>query len=280
MSVEPRRGCGYRVVGGLYIVVDGKGGLCDRLPYPLESCRHCGQGIKQTRGHFWLAPDFFGPHLVESPGAPDGGAECPDTKKDPLCWPEDPALLLWVGEAFYPPPAHFDEEAAKMGISRRIAAVPRGFKANSTWVILAHPRIAKCDDCKGAGGLPDPSLPLDPLATIKCARCAGSGWIGGAFTAFRPSRIELLLKQSDATPERIEREAKRGITVVAVPDDDPDHNRQNIYEDTAERYCPACERNYEPLPPRKKCPRCGHRGKKLKPGAENNGKVEDFGEAA
>ena len=31
------------------------------------------------------------------------------------------------------------------------------------------------------------------------------------------------MRESDATPERVEKEAKRGVTVVAVPDDDKDH---------------------------------------------------------
>ena len=45
----------------------------------------------------------------------------------------------------------------------------------------------------------------------------------GIFCAFVPRAVELILKQSDATPERVEKEAKRGVTVVTVPDDDPDH---------------------------------------------------------
>jgi len=45
----------------------------------------------------------------------------------------------------------------------------------------------------------------------------------GIFSAFIPRAVELVLKESDATPERREKEGKRGVTVVTVPDDDRDH---------------------------------------------------------
>lgn len=36
MAVETRRGCGYRKVGGIYLVCDGAGFRCDQLPVNLE----------------------------------------------------------------------------------------------------------------------------------------------------------------------------------------------------------------------------------------------------
>jgi len=45
----------------------------------------------------------------------------------------------------------------------------------------------------------------------------------GIFCAFRPQRIEKLIRESDATPEELKKLEKRGITPIKVPDNDPDH---------------------------------------------------------
>lgn len=54
MAIEARRGCGYRKVGGIYLVGGGIGVPCDRLPYPLTVCPCCSQGVKQGRGWTWV----------------------------------------------------------------------------------------------------------------------------------------------------------------------------------------------------------------------------------
>ena len=56
MAVEARRGCGYRKVGGLYLM-GGTGGMpCCKMPIPLHVCPTCHGGIKQTRGWSWIDP--------------------------------------------------------------------------------------------------------------------------------------------------------------------------------------------------------------------------------
>ena len=52
MSVEARRGCGYRKVGGLYLVGPKLEAGCGRLPL-VHVCPVCQSGIKQTRGWVW-----------------------------------------------------------------------------------------------------------------------------------------------------------------------------------------------------------------------------------
>ena len=66
MAVEAKRGCGYRKVGGLYLVSDGLGIPCDRLPITLEVCPCCGAGIKPARGWTWVdVPTLVkGNHMV------------------------------------------------------------------------------------------------------------------------------------------------------------------------------------------------------------------------
>ena len=54
--------------------------------------------------------------------------------------------LIWVGEKFYPTPQDFCAEAEKMGISRRIPAVPNDFVLGETWVWLAHRKAIEAID--------------------------------------------------------------------------------------------------------------------------------------
>lgn len=184
MSVEPKRGCGYRKVGGLYLVGEGQGRPCCRFPIELHVCPTCSAGIKPARGWTWIE---LAPFVRSACTAP---AACP------LEVPAGRVGLLWVGENFYPTPGHFDLEASALGVSRRIAKVPRGFVLGETWVALAHRKA---------------------LATKEGTRAA-------IFRLFRPTRLELIVAQSayDDTAA-MDRLRMRGITPVPVPDQDPDH---------------------------------------------------------
>jgi hypothetical protein len=267
MAVESARACGYRKVGGLYLVGGGSSVTCDRLPYPLEECPACGRVAEQNRSHEW--PEYFTDHEVADPShrasviltrpKPHGARRytrewvegvgrmgdrpCRDRETteamrkplagfyraqaqaglhDPICerWTER-RLLLWVGRAFYTPEA-FSKEAAEMGISRRLTQIPKGLKLGETWVLLAHP-----DAC------------YEPVSWA-FHWLYGDGDVGrapGVFYGFRPERLELILRQSDATPERIAKEAVRGVTVVAVPDDDKDH-QGTVWRKTDEEAAP------------------------------------------
>ena len=63
MAIEEKRGCGYRQVGGIYLVGDGLAIGCDRLPFPLGACPACGAGIHFTRSITEIdAIQLFGPH--------------------------------------------------------------------------------------------------------------------------------------------------------------------------------------------------------------------------
>jgi hypothetical protein len=272
MAVEPKRGCGYRRQNGLYLVGGGLSAPCDRMPYPLERCRTCGGGIKFTRGPQWLQPDFFEPHRRAeecacrhgSMGGPcsacghphsidypcsafrskfGSGSECRDESACPVCRNRDdfgPHLLLWIGRKHYTPEAYL-EEGRRLGVSRRLSALPKGLVLGETWVLLAHldavpPKVpdvcAKCG-CGSAlhkdrpeyifKGDGDVTFAIADQKFQPCDEFQPPKPTPGIFCAFVPRAVELILKQSDATPERVEREAKRGVTVVAVPDDDRDH---------------------------------------------------------
>jgi len=212
MAVEVRRGCGYRKVGGIYLIGGELMEPCGRLPWPLMSCPCCGAGVKQSRSWTWvnparlLSPVTFG-EKDDQPVYPN--ACTPTCVKAGRCALNDPLAilgersgLLWIGEAYYKTPFHFSEEAARMGISRRLSAVPREFKLGETWVLLAHPRAGLLRSAEG-----------------EVKECPG------VFSVFRPTRIEQIVTQSQSEdPEFMEGLEKRGITVVVVPDNDPDHN--------------------------------------------------------
>lgn len=261
MAVEAKRGCGYRRVGGLYVVGGGLSAPCDRIPYPLDRCKTCGAGVKFTRGHTWLQPDFFTPHEsrqgcscthgsmggpcsvcghshpIAEPCAswmPETG--CRDESSCPVCRNREdfgPHLLLWIGRGHYSPDAYL-KESRELGVSRRLSAMPKGLVIGETWVLLAHldavqPKMPEaCSRCGASEHQHGPeqdqlrwnsSAPERPV----CGEFDPPKPTPGIFCAFVPHAVELILKQSDATPERIEKEAKRGVTVVTVPDDDPDH---------------------------------------------------------
>lgn len=197
MAAEPRRGCGFRKVSGLYLVSGGAGIPCCRLPLPLTVCPCCGAGIKQSRGWTWINPSLmFGESYKPECNA------CPAGNPAKM---GERAGLLWIGERFYKTPADFNREANSHGISRRISAIPRGLKLGETWVLLAHPKAVSVEVPAEGELMPRTEFRL------------------GVFRIFKPERIEKILTQSMATSEELEKLAKAGITPVVVPDSGPDH---------------------------------------------------------
>lgn len=209
MAVESIRGCGFRKVGGLYMCGEGSSMACDRLPYELVVCPTCGAGVKFSRGFQWLNwYNYAGEH-----------EECKCSPMCPICHPavQTPLIasdkraygLLWIGDQFYTPEA-FIAEALEMGVSRRIATIPRKLKLGETWVILAH--IKACGTRQViVSDQPGESHPETEN-------------IPGVFYAFRPQRIEKLIWESDAKQELLEDLEKSSITPIIIPDGDPDHD--------------------------------------------------------
>ena len=203
MAVEAARSCGYRKVGGLYLV--GGGSIirqCDRLPYKIENCPTCGGGLKFSRGWTWLDWRVY---AGDHPGCHDNmNNNCP------LCQPKadnQPYGLIWIGEKFYSPDA-FVKESLQLGISRRIPftgeiqRAPKLLKLGQTWVVFAHKHVIPL-------GKDEHNVEIFAPAV---------------FHAFRPERLELLVWQKDAISERIAELEKAGITPVIIPDGDKDHD--------------------------------------------------------
>lgn len=201
MAVEAERGCGFRKVGGLYLCGEGQSIVCDRLPYELVVCPTCGAGVKFSRGFQWLDwKRYARTHEIV-----DGNCDCP-LDLCPMCFPglhPQPYGLLWVGEAYYDPET-FIKEALEMGVSKRIAAVPRTLKLGETWILFAH--IKACGERRSE----EPPFKLEGIP--------------GIFYAFRPQRLELLIWQSEFTHDKAVELDKKGITPILIPDGDVDHD--------------------------------------------------------
>lgn len=226
MAVEARRGCGFRKVGGLYLVGSGMGLKCDRLPIPLEICRCCGAGIKQTRGFTWvdIAGLVGGDHKPEggflgAPGTEEVVAEanrlleeskgCKCPAFCPLCHKTATmgrGGLLWIGTQFYPTIEAFEHEARTLGISRRITTVPRGFEVGKTWLLFAHAR-----------------------GVIKPVNELAAKYVPAIFRVWKPERLERIYLESQRDSDAVKADAERGITPVFVPDSDKDH-QGSVYD--------------------------------------------------
>lgn len=205
MAVEAQRACGYRRVGGLYLVGGGLGIPCDRLPLPIVPCETCGEEPRFHRGISRINPmRLWDTHFVES--IPTAVA-CPDTARriDPICDPPLAAYLMWVGSEYTP--ASFVAEARQLGVSKRIPSIPDGFTPGK-WVFLAYLHLIPP---------PNAQLPLPPDSDYR-------GYKPGVFYAFQPQRVEKIITQSQADSGGAQKLKEQGIMPVVVPDDDPDHN--------------------------------------------------------
>lgn len=233
--VEGKRGCGVRKPGGLYLVSGELSEPCPLLPYETKVCPTCGEGIRPARGFTWVDGEKFIPPVMH--GTPEHNMVCPlspvmtgqghavcrhDDQPDvEIIVREGPKPdnasyvsrigrcgLIWVGEAFYPTPQSFMREAAEMGVSRRITAVPRDFEVGSTWVLLGHRKAIEraCPECGD-----------DAISDEECPVCNDKRFIHipGVITAFRPTAVEYVVK-GDETDEEIEALEKRGLTPVKV----------------------------------------------------------------
>ncbi len=204
--VDQQRGCGFRKEGGLYLIAGGLSSPCGRLPVPLERCPCCGEGISFCRGWTWINLA----KLTESTPCRLPAKKCGGC---PLNESIERAGLLWIGERYYSMDS-FTEEAARLGVSRRIKALPNDFKVGETWVALAH-ISAVSKDCPECGAAPGSARPFI-LQSKDCETCGGEQYHApGIFHLFKPTAIEYVVTGTE-TEDEIDALIKRGITPVRV----------------------------------------------------------------
>lgn len=200
------RGCGHRKVGKLYLVGEGIGIPCDKLPFEIKPCECCGFIPKFFRGFSWLHKNYLGEH-----------DPCDCIPICPVCHPdtipeeklnENKFMLMWVGKKFYTT-IEFIKEAQEIGVCKAIPSIPKGLILGKTWVLLAHP------ECKfyESGFFEN----KDGLA--KGVPKTGAG----IFYAFVPQRVEMLVPKSEATEDHITELEDQGITPILVPDEIKGH---------------------------------------------------------
>lgn len=200
MPIESERGCGYRIVGKLYLVGSGLSRVCDGLPYLLKPCLWCGYTPKFSRNFQWVNKKYFLPH--------DDGCDCPSSC--PICHPENNDRnaygLMWVGSRYYTPES-FILEAERMGVSKAIPNIPKDLVFGESLILLAHSDVYE----------------YDPIDEDNIIYYDIDEKYSGVFYAFVPQRVEMLIWESDATDERLAELEGRGITPIIVPDGDVAH---------------------------------------------------------
>ena len=212
MTIEARRACGYRRVGGLYLVGGGLGVVCDRLPLPIIPCDVCGEEPRFHRGISHINPMRLWDDHSLSPEGP----LCLDITRmakhgtptgDPICSTPTSAYLMWVGTEYTPD--SFITEARKLGVSKRIPHLPDGFSVGTDWVFLAYLHLIP---------------PIGAQLPLESDQDSHRGYKPGVFYAFRPERVEKIITRTQAAEEEVENLEAVGITAVVVPDEDTDHN--------------------------------------------------------
>lgn len=249
VKIEGKRGCGFRKVGGTYLIAGKPSAPCGRLPLPIPArCPCCSAGIKPARGWTWMDPrPLFAPkpcgYVHDTPGSTylQLHATCPLNDK---CLPAR-AGLLWVGGSFYPTADAYMEEARTMGLSRRIKSVPKDFVVGEHWVMLAHRKCIAPPPTAIPFGEMDRTQLLNWLSDHKAEQAeidglceageseeeiderladlaseihAGSA-TPGIFTFFMPERIEYVCR-GDESDEELGRIVARGLTPVRVVNPD------------------------------------------------------------
>lgn len=222
-TIEAKRGCGYRKPGkngvGVYLMGGELSAPCGRLPIPLLRCPTCDCGLKPSRSWTWIEPAGLFRVAREQPcvaspvelSTRQRMADWAERTKTCRSCPIGDAMplgrhgLLWIGEAFYKSPHDFVKEAAALGLSRKLPALPRGFELGKTWVYLAHRAAVQ--------------KVVDGAAVVQ----------PGVFSAFLPHRIDLVVDTDDPAqlPERarklaedlIDAHGERAVRLVKVTRD-------------------------------------------------------------
>jgi hypothetical protein len=206
---EQKRGCGFRRIGGLYLVSDpGQHFNCDGLPLELQECDCCGFKPPFNRKLQLLKPAYIiqaeqNLHLkLKARGA--AGEICGCWKDCPTCHPDPKGSygLMFVRQKSYTP-SSFIKEALSMGVSKRIPEIPNWLKLGETWIFLAH--------------LKTPNVCL-ALLKDNGLHMKEPEMIPAIFYGFKPSRVELVCWKGQLGNDQILSLEKNGITPVFLED--------------------------------------------------------------
>lgn len=201
VMAKSERGCGTRNTKGYYLVCDGEGTHCHRLPLEVPICKECKKPyIVPIRGIQAIQPEAVW-DLCEAVGTDQEHLyPCHNCANQcPICYPPEDAWVIWVGESYYESPEDFVREARNMGISRKIGFVPEGLQPGD-WVYLGYRKLIPTGHFNKKG-----EEVKDP----------------GIFHAFKIQRIEKLLTETQQQDQAYVRHLlERGIVPVVEVDDE------------------------------------------------------------
>lgn len=186
---------------------------------------------------------------------------CPACFPTNIFGPEGKAGLMWVGKKYYSTES-FMQETNELGFSKRINTIPNDFKVGRTWIFLAHVEAVDIKP-NGKNDVPvqDKLFDREPadekapgiFMAVRPRRIErivkqSEYELWQKVDSVRSNHIKthgmeatdrngkLIWKKYfelhivDAMPpenrkifERLDRDINRGITLVPVPDEDPDH---------------------------------------------------------
>lgn len=198
---ESRRGCGYRQIGGLYLICDpGFTLVCDGLPLELEPCGCCGFEPPFSRNLQHLNPQYVIQAELEHHGKHGGSCSCP--VGCPICRADMQPIfgLMFVSKKFYTPHSLI-QEAKQLGICKKIPMISRWLIMGETWILLAHNAVPKVslEELKSGGIYKKEPEKMRAI-----------------FYAFKPQRIEMPVWNNEISFEEIQLLEKKGITPVLL----------------------------------------------------------------
>jgi hypothetical protein len=155
---------------------------------------------------------------------------------------------LGVGKEYSP--QSFTTEALLQGVSKRIHSIPKKLELGKTVIYLCHNKACDVPDdspdelplVKEANG---DKLEQPPMVSIPKTK---KGL--GIFTAFIPQRLEMLFYESEITDKLREKMAKRGISIVEIPDGDLDHAPAKLRKKLLKKQAARQSKQPPPLPTR------------------------------
>jgi len=220
---ESERGCGYRKIGGLYLVSDPGAQLhCDGLPLPLEACGCCGfkpsfsRNLQKIQASYITQAEqnLHNEHPVSKTNPYLGECSCPGNCQ--ICFSEGLGFfgLIFVGAQSYTPET-FIKEAIKMGVSKRIPELPSWLKLGETWIFLAHMKTPKQETLE--------EMKQNGLHMTEQTETAPA-----IFYGFKPQRCEMPVWKEDISAEEILKLESQGITPVLL-DKTPENMKKHKY---------------------------------------------------
>ncbi len=234
ISIESKRGCGYRKAGGLYLVGESFGEGCHRLPFDLTLCPLCGHGIRPSRAWTWIegyelfkpfcsntsigqvtrsADQGSGPILHQDPSGRVVFGD-PGIGKDTHCFRCvicNPSLLFSTDEVKEGDEKPNRGKSGLIWVGEKFYRFPESFIAEANRINISR-RIKAVPQGFVLGET------WVFLAHVKAIFNREDGKVTykpGIFRAYQPTGIEYVVK-GDETDEALEKKIKRGITLVKV----------------------------------------------------------------